>query len=181
MFVEFSSDYCCDITNFQADYCCDITLCSKKHAMFFFIFFLFFFCCCQAGLIIWIELTPWLNRALLWYNNSASNDPMVANSWPLPFLWDAWFNQKTGNVPGIFKWLLLWYNEAGLKNRAFLWCPWHFFLFFVEFSSCRSCCQAVLIPTAGLNRAFNSASNGALGISLRRLVQRENKQCWWVL
>ena len=73
---------------------------------------------------------------------------------PLAFLWDGWFNHKTGNVREIFKWLLLWYNEKIL-----------FFIF------CFFCCQAGLLLSPSLNRALNSASNGTLGISVRRLVQ----------
>ena len=80
--------------------------------------------------------------------------PMVS----LAFLSDASFNQKTGYVRGDFKWLLLWYNKK-------------IFFFFS--------CQAALIRSPWLNTALNSASNGALGISVRRLVQPENRQCSW--
>ena len=83
---------------------------------------------------------------------------------PLAFLWDAWFNQKTGNVRGNC-------NRVVVINAEKIF----FFIFFFF------CCQAGLILTPWLNSAFNSASNGALGISVRRLVQPENRQCSWKL
>ena len=128
MFVEFSSDYCCDIT--------------KKSFFSFFVSFV-------------------VKLASFWPHGCIEHTilhPMV----PLAFLWDAQFNHKTGNVREIFKWLLLWYNE-----KIF------FFIFFFF------CCQAGHIMTPWLNWAFNSAFNGALGISVRRFVQPQNRQCSW--
>ena len=86
--------------------------------------------------------------------------PMV----PLAFLWDALFNHKTRNVRGNCSRVVL----INVEKTYFL-----IFFFF--------CCEAVLIPTAGLNSAFNSASNDALGISVRRFIQPQNTQCSWDL
>ena len=81
---------------------------------------------------------------------------------PLAFQWVAWFNQRTGNVCGNCNTMVL----INAKKIVF-------FIFFFF------CCQAGLILTLWLNWAFNSASNDALGISVRRLVQRENRKCSW--
>ena len=81
---------------------------------------------------------------------------------PLAFPWDAWFNQKTGNVGG-------YCNRVVLINAEKIF----FFIFFFF------CCQAVLIPSAGLNRAFNSASNGTLGIFCETLCST-TKQAMFV-
>ena len=188
MFLEFSSDYSCDIT--------------IKY--FFWFFFFFVVKLASFGPYGWKEhsiLHPMMPLAFLWdalFNHKTRNVREICNrvvvinaekifffiffffvvklssfrpqGWiehsilhpmvPLAFLWDALFNHKTGNVRVIFKWLLLWYNE-----KIF------FFIFFFF------CCQAGHIMTPWLNRAFNSASNEAVGFSVRRFIQPQNTQC----
>ena len=182
MFVKFSSDYCCDITKksffsffvsfvvklafFWAHRWIELWILHPMVPLVFLwdawfnhktdnvrglfkwlllwysekIFFSFFFFFLVKLASFWP--IGWIEHSIL--------HPMV----PLAFLWDAWFNHKTGNVREIFKWLLLWYTKKIL-----------FFIFFFF------CCQAGLILTHWLNRAFNSASNGVLSISVRGFVQ----------
>ena len=182
MFVEFSSYYCCDITK-------------ESFFSFFFFFVVKLASFWPHG---WIEhsiLHPMVPLAFLWdalFNQKTGNVRgncnrvvpinaekilyfiffffvvILASFWligwiehsifhpvvPLAFLWDALFNQKTGNVRGNC-------NRVVLINAEKVF-------FFISFFFCN---QAGLILTPWLNWAFNSASNGALGISVRRLVQ----------